>query len=75
MSNPLDKHKGFLLDTLLPTVINHAAAVGVPPEEAAMAAFLTLGTVLQSKGIGDADLMAAIKASKFGVHAEPEILQ
>lgn len=72
---PMDKHEAFLLDTLMPLLAAHAAKVGVSLEEAAMASFLCLGTILQCKGHTDRDLLAAIKASAMGVHPEPGAMQ
>lgn len=72
---PMDKHEDFLLDTLMPIIAAHAAEVGVSMEEAAMASFLCLGTILQHKGRTERDLLAAIKASAMGVHAEPGAMQ
>lgn len=73
--NPMQKHETFILDTLLPIVAAHARAIGASSEESAMAAFLALGTVLQSKGFSDSDLLTAIKVSRLGVHAQPEGMQ
>ncbi len=75
MTDPMQKHEQFMLDTLLPLVFSHARAVRCAPEESAMACFLTLATVLQSRGLNDADLLHAIRAASLDVTHISEILQ
>lgn len=75
MKNPMEKHESFILDTLLPMLANQSRAVNAPMGETAMAVFLALGTVLQSTGVSDQALIAAIKASKPDTHPGPERLQ
>ena len=71
----MQKHEGFIMNTLLPAVISHARNIGVSSDEAALAAFLSLGTILQTQGFTADSLMTAIKASALSTHEAPEGLQ
>lgn len=73
--DPMKKHEAFIATVLLPAIVNHARRVGVSSDEAALSAFLSLGTILQSKGFTDASLLVAIKASALSTHDAPEGLQ
>ncbi|MFW7342870.1 hypothetical protein V0R37_15180 [Pollutimonas sp. H1-120] len=73
--DPMQKHEQFIMDMLLPAIVDHARNIGVNTDEAALAAFLSLGTVLQSTGLSTDDLMAAVKASAPTTHDAPEALQ
>lgn len=74
-NNPMQKHEAFILDGLLPVVAAHARSVRVSLDEAALASFLALGTILLSKGFTDASLLAAIKASALTTHDAPKEMQ
>ena len=74
-NNPMQKHEAFILDDLLPVVATHARSVGVSLDEAALASFLALGTILLSKGFTDVSLLAAIKASALTTHDAPKGMQ
>ena len=74
-NNPMQKHEAFILEGLLPMVAAHARNVGVGLDEAALASFLALGTILLSKGSTDASLLAAIKSSALTTHHAPEGMQ
>lgn len=71
--NPMEKHEKFIMDLMLPGIFAHSEKVKCDPIEAAMAVFLSLGTILQERGFTDADLFHAIKASNKD--AKPETLQ
>ncbi|MFV9474680.1 hypothetical protein ACM5Q9_09700 [Advenella sp. RU8] len=71
--NPMKKHEKFIMDLVLPCVFAHAQEVKCDPIEAAMAVFLSLGTILQEGGFSDADLFHAIKAS--AKDSKPETMQ
>ena len=71
----METHEQFLLDELLPLVVGYAKRNGHPTEAAALASFLALSTVLQSKGATLANLTASIEASRMDIHAAPEGLQ
>lgn len=75
MNNEMEKHETFMLDTLLPMVFVHAQDVKCTAEESALACFLTLATVLQARGLTDADLLHAIRAASLDVTDISEILQ
>lgn len=75
MINAMDKHEKFLLDDLLPALVGHARRVGCDPDEAALASFMALGTLLIERGFSADSLMVAIKASALTTHDAPEGLQ
>lgn len=73
--NPMQKHEQFILNTLLPAITGHARRIGANSDEAALASFLALGTILQAHGFTEDSLLEAIKASALTTHDAPEGLQ
>jgi hypothetical protein len=68
-------HEHFLMEELLPNIVGYAGRSDTPPEVVVMAAFLSLATILQSKGLARETLMKAIDAaalqageSEWGTH-------
>lgn len=68
-------HEQFLMEELLPNLVDYSGRSNTPPEVVVMAAFLSLATILQSKGLGRETLMKAIDAaalqageSEWGAH-------
>lgn len=68
-------HEQFLMEELLPSIVSYSGRSTTPPEVVVMAAFLSLATILQSKGLGRETLMKAIDAaalqageSEWGAH-------
>lgn len=74
-NNPMQKHEAFILDELIPAVVNHARRVGVTSDEAALASFMALGTVLQAGGFTAESLLMAIEGSALATHDAPEGFQ
>lgn len=74
-NNPMQKHEAFILDELLPAVVNHAHRLGVTSDEAALASFMALGTALQAKGFTAKSLLMAIQGSALITHDAPEAMQ
>lgn len=71
----VEDHQGYLLEELLPNLVNYAGRSDTPAEVVVMAAFLSLATILQSKGLCRETLMKAIDAaalqsgeSEWGAH-------
>jgi hypothetical protein len=71
----IEDHQDYLFDELLPNLVKYAGRSDTPPEVVVMAAFLSLATILQSKGLGRETLMQAIDAaalqageSEWGAH-------
>jgi hypothetical protein len=71
----VEDHQDYLFDELLPNLVNYAGRSDTPPEVVVMAAFLSLATILQSKGLCRETLMKAIDAaalqageSEWGAH-------
>jgi len=75
MTDPMQKHEQFILDTLLPLVFTHAKAVSCSPEESALACFLSLSSVLRARGFSDDDLMTAIRSASLPVCQSPGGMQ
>ncbi|CAM5185476.1 hypothetical protein CDEN61S_04148 [Castellaniella denitrificans] len=75
MQNAMTQHEAFILDTVLPIIVNHARAVNCDTTEAALAVFLALGTLLLTRGFTSDSLLAAIKASAISAHDAPGGLQ
>lgn len=75
MNNRIKKHEAFILNTLLPAIVDHAQRVGVNKDEAALAVFLSMGTILQSQGFTADSLLTAIKGSALSTHDAPGGLQ
>ncbi|WP_282365610.1 hypothetical protein [Pseudomonas sp. PS02290] len=68
-------HQGYLVEELLPNLVDYAGRSNAPAEVVVMAAFLSLATILQSKGLCRETLMKAIDAaalqageSEWGAH-------
>lgn len=68
-------HEQYLMEELLPGLVNYADRSDTPSDVVVLAAFLTLATILQSKGLGRETLMKAIDAaalqageSEWGAH-------
>ena len=71
----VQEHEQFLMEELLPNIVGYSRRTDTPPEVVVMAAFLSLATILQSKGLCRETLMEAIDASalqagesKWGSH-------
>lgn len=71
----MEAHEAFILDELLPLVASYAQDNGHPSEAAALASFLALATILQSKGASREQLMAAIDGACLPMHPVSEVLQ
>ncbi len=71
----MDTHEEFILDELLPLIVNHAAKNHHPADAVALASFLALGTILQSNGMDRDSLVFAIDASLLPTHDLPETVQ
>lgn len=68
----VEDHEDFILEQLLPLIVNHAGASDTPTEVVTFAAFLSLATILQDKGIGRDVLMRAIDAARLPTQNAPE---
>ncbi|MGV8860838.1 MAG: hypothetical protein ACOH2O_13430 [Pseudomonas sp.] len=71
----VEDHQDFLFDQLLPNIVSYAHSSGTPSEVVVMAAFLSLATILQSKGLCRDTLMKAIDAARLPTHEAPRGLQ
>lgn len=59
----VEDHQDYLFDELLPSLVNYANRSSTPSEVVVMAAFLSLATILQSKGLDREMLMRSIDAA------------
>lgn len=75
MENAMTKHEDFILDAILPAIMGHARAIDCDPLEAALAVFMSLGTLLLTRGCTPDSLLAAIHGSTIATHDAPEGLQ
>ncbi|WP_455229838.1 hypothetical protein [Geopseudomonas aromaticivorans] len=72
----VEDHEAFILDTLLPGIVGYARTSGTPSEVVVMACWMSLSTILQTKGLSRDTLMRAIDASRLPtIHEAPEGLQ
>ena len=75
MNNAMEKHEAFILDTMLPVIMAHARQVKCEPEEAVLAVFMSLSTILLERGFSSSSLLMAIQGSALSTHDAPEGLQ
>lgn len=71
----MEDHEEFIFDQLLPLIIGYARTCNIPTEVAALAAFLSLATVLQAKGLNRGTLINCIDSARLPTHDKPEVLQ
>ncbi|GAB3380379.1 hypothetical protein [Azotobacter armeniacus] len=64
----VEDHEDFILEQLLPLIVDYAGASDTPTEVVTFAAFLSLATILQAKGLGRDVLMRAIDAARLQSH-------
>ncbi|MBV2179909.1 MAG: hypothetical protein KUL86_01590 [Castellaniella sp.] len=75
MDNATTNHEAFILDVVLPVIMGQARAVNCDPLEAALAVFMSLGTLLLTRGYTPDSLLQAIRASAVTTHDAPGGLQ
>lgn len=69
----VEDHEAFILDVLLPQIVGYASASNTPTEVVALASFMTLATILHSKGLSRNTLMQCIDGSLLPtIHEAPE---
>lgn len=71
----VEDHEAFLLDDLLPAIVGYAHSKGVPTEVVAFAAFMAMGTIIRSRGVGRDVIIRAIDAMHLPTHEASEVLQ
>lgn len=72
----VEDHEAFLCDQLLPLIVGYARSSNTPSDVVAMACFLTLATVLESKGLPREALAHCIKRAVLTpTHEAPRGLQ
>lgn len=64
-------HEQFLAEDLLPSIVGYAGRAETPAEVVVMAAFLSLATILQARGLSRETLMKAIDAAQLHHHDAP----
>lgn len=68
-------HGNFILESILPDIVEQAVDSDRDMIEVALAVFMSLGTILQGCGMTPDSLLAAVKASTLSTHDAPEGLQ
>lgn len=71
----VEDHEQFIFDQLLPLIVGYARASNTPSEVVALASYMCLVTVLQSKGLSRETMIQAIDGSLLPIHEAPEGLQ
>lgn len=60
----IEEHEAFILDQLLPLIVDYANASKAPTEVVALTCWLSLSTILQSKGFTHSVLMQCLENSR-----------
>ncbi|GLK90044.1 hypothetical protein [Pseudomonas turukhanskensis] len=71
----VEDHQDFIFNQLLPSIVGYARDSGTPSEVVAFASFLSLATILHSKGVPRATIIAAMDAARVPTHLAPEVVQ
>ncbi|AJE23150.1 hypothetical protein [Azotobacter chroococcum] len=71
----VEDHEDFILEQLLPLIVDYAGASDTPTEVVTFAVFLTLATILQAKGLSRDVLVRAIDAARLQTHEALESVQ
>lgn len=68
----VEDHEPFIFDQLLPLIVSYARTSDTPSEVVVMAAWLSLTTILQAKGLSRDTLTKALDAARLNIHDAPE---
>lgn len=71
----MEDHEEFIFDQLLPLIIGYARTCNIPTEVAALAAFLSLATVLQAKGLNRTIMINCIDSARLPTDDQQGVLQ
>ncbi|MCY1428183.1 hypothetical protein D9M71_440560 [compost metagenome] len=71
----IEDHEPFIFDQFFPLVVGHVRTSNIRSEAAAIAAFLSLATALQAKGLSPCTLIACFDDARLPRHDAPEVLQ
>lgn len=67
----VQNHQMFMLEEVLPNIVNYAYNSQTPSEDVVVAAFLSPASILQSIGLNRDTLMKAIDAARLNTHEAP----
>lgn len=70
----IEDHQEFVLDKMIPLIVDHARASGAPSKTVALAAFLALATILQCEGMERSVLLQAIDTARLTEREASEVL-
>lgn len=70
----IDEHQEFVLEQLIPLIVSHARASGVPSKDVVLASFVALATILQCEGMECSALLQAIETAQLNGRKTAEVL-
>ncbi|HBO3155639.1 hypothetical protein [Pseudomonas aeruginosa] len=70
----VDGHQAFVLEQLIPLIIGHARASGVPSKAVVLTSFVALATILQCEGMERSALLQTIETSQLNGRKTAEVL-
>ncbi len=70
----IDDHQEFVLEQLIPLLVDHARASGVPSKTVVLTAFIALATILQCEGMERSALLQAIDTARLTAREASEVL-
>ena len=71
----MEDHEEFIFDQLLPLIIGYARTCNIPTEVAALAAFLSLATVLPAQGLHRDTMLTSIDSPRLPTDDQQGVLQ
>lgn len=70
----IDEHQEFVLEQLIPLIVGHARANGVPSKAVVLTSFVALATILQCEGMERSALLQAIDTARITAREASEVL-
>ncbi|WP_312916841.1 hypothetical protein [Stutzerimonas kunmingensis] len=70
----IDDHQAFVLEQLIPLIVSHARASGVPSKSVVLTSFIALATILQCEGMERSALLQAIDTAQLNGRKTAEVL-
>ena len=70
----IEEHQEFVLEQLIPLIVGHARANGVPSKTVVLTAFIALATILQCEGMERSALLQAIDTAQLNGRKAAEVL-
>ncbi|MDH0424836.1 hypothetical protein [Stutzerimonas stutzeri] len=70
----IDEHQELVLEQMIPLIVAHARASGVPSKTVVLTSFVALATILQREGMERSALLQAIDSAQLNVRKSVEVL-